>query len=308
MSVTLDALRPSGRFLLNATYAGPWALSIPGSTGLARLTHAAPNAMVVPFHWAERGEFAVVAGPARTVVGPGELVACLGGAPHVITKGQTTPRSLESVLNRDGSEPPLTLGPDSTKLLSGVFLLRDPDLNPMLGSLPPLLHVRLLDGPFEPIGRILRRELPPGESGSNFMIDRSLEMLWATLIRNQMTETPDDAVGFFRGLKDPRLCRALWHVHRNPAAPWTVDEMAKRASLSRSRFSARFNELVGEGPMAYVTRWRMSVAVRLLRAGDRSIAHIATMVGYESVPAFTRVFKRMLGVPPARFRDDRTPV
>jgi len=60
--------------------------------------------------------------------------------------------------------------------------------------------------------------------------------------------------------------------------------------------------VLGEAPAAYLTRWRMDVAARRLRDGDESLEQVAAAVGYTSVYAFSRAFRRARGVPPGRFR------
>lgn len=290
--------------MLHHTYASPWALDVPASADLARLTSAEPDARVVAFHWAERGEFLLSAGDDRVVVGAGELAVCFGGLRHRMERGDGAwSRSLADVLSGRVQMPPGEAQPGATRLVCGVFVLRDPTLNPLLGALPSVLHARVLDG-LEPVARVLRAELESPGNGSAFIVDRTLEVLCATVIRQYLT-TRSEEVGLLRTLEDPRLCRALENVHREPGAPWTVEALARCAGLSRSRFSARFVALAGEGPMAYVTRWRMNVALRLLRSHPLSVAEVASRVGYESVPAFSRVFKRHVGTSPARSRSAR---
>ena len=74
------------------------------------------------------------------------------------------------------------------------------------------------------------------------------------------------------------------------------------AALSRSALAERFTNLVGESPIQYLTRWRLALAARSLRAGSDAIARIAERSGYESEAAFNRAFKREFGVPPAAWR------
>ncbi|MFT4988444.1 MAG: AraC-like DNA-binding protein [Acidimicrobiales bacterium] len=86
------------------------------------------------------------------------------------------------------------------------------------------------------------------------------------------------------------------------AADWTVQMPADQVALSRSAFSARFTDLVGEAPMSYVTRWRMYVATDLLRDQQQSIAHVTAQTGYQSEASFSRAFKRVMGHPPSAAR------
>ena len=68
--------------------------------------------------------------------------------------------------------------------------------------------------------------------------------------------------------------------------------------MSRSAFAARFTELVGEPVMQYVTRWRMQVALDWLQHDDVPVAELAARLGYESEAAFSRAFKRTVGISP----------
>ena len=72
--------------------------------------------------------------------------------------------------------------------------------------------------------------------------------------------------------------------------------------MSRSAFSARFTELVGEPVMSYVARWRMHVAVAALRDEGATVGQLADRLGYRSEAAFARAFKRVTGVSPGAVR------
>ena len=82
--------------------------------------------------------------------------------------------------------------------------------------------------------------------------------------------------------------------------------MAAEAAMSRSAFTARFTQLVGESPMAHVGRMRMRAARDRLRDRCTTIAELADAFGYRSEAAFRRAFKRMLGVAPGAVRRDRS--
>jgi len=79
-------------------------------------------------------------------------------------------------------------------------------------------------------------------------------------------------------------------------------EAAAAAGMSRSAFASRFKELLGQTPLDYVTDWRMQKATQLLNQRDKKLAEIAQSVGYESDAAFSKVFKRVVGVAPAEYR------
>jgi AraC-like DNA-binding protein len=96
--------------------------------------------------------------------------------------------------------------------------------------------------------------------------------------------------------------RALAALHDRPAEAWTVESLAKEAALSRSALAERFTHLVGEAPMQYLTRWRMQRAANLLRTRNLSVFEAAMEVGYASEAAFSRAFKKVVGIPPSAWR------
>jgi len=104
------------------------------------------------------------------------------------------------------------------------------------------------------------------------------------------------------GLRDPHVGRALGLLHDRPAHGWTLEELSKSAGLSRSALAERFAHLVGQPTMQYLTLWRMQVAAERLASGELNVSETARHVGYESEAAFSRAFKRLVGVPPAMWR------
>jgi AraC-like DNA-binding protein len=81
-----------------------------------------------------------------------------------------------------------------------------------------------------------------------------------------------------------------------------VPRLAAVVCMSPSRFAARFTAAVGDSPMVYVTKWRMNAACRLLKASQISIDKVAADTGYESQAAFSRAFKKHVGVSPVTWR------
>jgi transcriptional regulator GlxA family with amidase domain len=108
--------------------------------------------------------------------------------------------------------------------------------------------------------------------------------------------------GWLAALRDKQIGKALILLHDKPHQPWTVAGLADRVALSRSSFAARFTQLVGEPPLRYLTRLRLNAASARLRSGNDKLRVIAGAAGYESVPAFTKAFKRNLMVTPGEYR------
>jgi AraC-like DNA-binding protein len=125
-------------------------------------------------------------------------------------------------------------------------------------------------------------------------------------LRRYVAQLSESETGWLAGARDPQVGRALTLLHRQMAHPWTLAELAQQTGTSRSILAERFRHLLGEPPMAYLTRWRMINAARTLLSTPRGIAEIASDIGYDSEAAFNRAFKREYGVPPARFRRERS--
>src|SRR5262245_25044686 len=195
---------------------------------------------------------------------------------------------------------------EATRIVCG-FLACDRRLaEPVLSSLPRLLRIRLRDGGTAAWVRssilFSVAESAAARPGSAAVLARLSEVLFAEAIRDYVDELPPGGSGFLAALSDRHVGRALALLHESPAHAWTVDELATRVGLARTALGERFNALIGVPPMQYLTRWRTSLAARLLRESSFSILRVATDVGYESEAAFNRAFKRELGLPPAAWR------
>ena len=310
LSDVLRSMRISGSLLLGEAYTTPWAISIPSAERLGALLRVSAGVRVVAFHFVERGQVEIaLKGGDEMVVQAGEIAICFAGAAHQISQG-ANPRVVPVETLLTGGEN--TFRPSEqnrarcTSLLCGVFLLHDTYLNPLFAALPPLLHASLsrpsgfhnLTG----VAQLMAQEMNRRSFGSGYVIERLLELLCAEAVRSHIETIPQQAVGWLRGLRDPVVGRAITMIHSQPGESWSVERLAQGVVMSPSRFAARFAAALGESPMAYVAKWRMNVAGRLLDGTQRGTSDIAAEVGYESLAAFNRAFKRHVGVPPAAWR------
>lgn len=312
LSDVLRSLRIRGSLLLKEDYTPPWAVSIPREADLAALLGIPPDIRVAAFHLVRRGHIELkLSNGNEAVVQAGEMVVCFAGDAHQLSQG-TNPQVLPFAAIKMGSgnvfQPDKTNRDRSTSLVCGIFLLRDTVLNPLFATLPPLLHtvVSRPDGlpTLSGVADLLVREVNRQTPGSRYAVERLLELLCAEAIRSHV-ETTEPAVGWLQGLRDPVVGRAITLIHSQPGENWSVQRLARHVAISPSRFAARFTSTLGESPMAYVTKWRMHVASALLHDAQRSIEQIAATVGYENPAAFSRTFKRHLGLPPAAWRASR---
>jgi len=81
-----------------------------------------------------------------------------------------------------------------------------------------------------------------------------------------------------------------------------LDEFARHAGLSVSHFSALFRDQTGQSPMAYFTQLKIRKACRLLDLSAKPVKVVAIETGYSDPYYFSRVFKKVMGISPERYR------
>ncbi|PRY69051.1 AraC-like DNA-binding protein [Glaciihabitans tibetensis] len=183
------------------------------------------------------------------------------------------------------------------------------ELNPagrelLLRALPPVMHV----GPFSSVGAPLRghvqrlfEEITGNRVGSQFAIRQYGQLLLLDVVRGYMHDA-DMPAGWLKVLTDERLRPALALIHEQPSKAWSLEELARAASMSRTTFAERFRQTAGTPPLAYLIDWRMLLAQRQLRLPDTRIRSLALELGYSSESAFSNAFKRHLGESPSSYR------
>jgi AraC-like DNA-binding protein len=137
-------------------------------------------------------------------------------------------------------------------------------------------------------------ESPPREELS--------ELMFIEVVRRHLEALPPEQAGWLAGLRDPFVGKALSLMHGGSARNWTIEDLAREVGLSRSVLAERFTDLVGMPPMQYLAKWRMQIASGMLSGGSTNIATVAAETGYGSEAAFSRAFKKIVGVPPSAWR------
>ncbi|WP_332854953.1 AraC family transcriptional regulator [Duganella sp. S19_KUP01_CR8] len=192
--------------------------------------------------------------------------------------------------------------------VSGWFELDALQARPLLRVLPSLLHLKLDQHrslAFQSVLEMLALETESPGMGSEAVLSRLFELLFVHSIRAYSLQPGGPTHGWLGAIADRHLARALQAMHGNPAEDWTVESLARMAGMSRSGFAARFKTIVGQAPLEYLTQWRMYCATRLLQRGDVALSEVSRQVGYESVAAFNRVFRRETAMTPGAFRKRR---
>jgi AraC family transcriptional regulator, alkane utilization regulator len=330
LSEVLRVVRLSGAIHFCAEFTHPWAiLSSPPEMLASRLFPGAEA--VTPFHIATQGQCALSWGSVAPIAfEAGDVVVFARGTQHVLaSKTGLAPVPIKDIYQPSAERITVLQhggGGEESRFVCG-FLHSDQRFGPLLDAMPSLTCVRVRDGAimleaYTDAGRyadpVRLKEQPHwwqaaiahlvGEAtrsgpGNRAVLSRLSELLFMEVLRWQLTYISDGHSGWLAGLKDHHVGRALALLHGDPARAWTVEDLAVSAGISRAALAKKFADLVGETPMQYLAGWRMHLARRMLRESNIGVAELAARVGYESEAAFSRAFRRAVGMPPATWRD-----
>jgi AraC-like DNA-binding protein len=272
---------------------------------------------VIEYHLVADGQ--AYAGPVdepSVLLSAGDLIVFPQGDSHVVSSapGMRATPSIEFHKNLPATELPLAMqmggGGDHTAVVCGFLGCDVRPFNPLLATLPRTLVVRrerLAQSPASPhsLLELAVSESRQRRSGSQAMLARLSELLFVEAIRSYVETLPLAHSSWLSGLRDEHVGRALAALHDRPAQAWNIDDLAREVGLSRSLLAERFVHFIGVPPMQYLAKWRMQLAAERLRGTTEGLAEIAERVGYGSESAFSRAFKRLVGVAPATFRQAR---
>jgi AraC-like DNA-binding protein len=305
-------------FLVDAT--SPWGVEVPhasifGSTILPRAQHIVSYHIVLEGSgYAELPRLPPVRFTAGDVIvfphgDPYSMLSRPGGKPEF--DRDATLRFFRAMAA--GELPFVTKegggGPERARFVCGFLGCDARPFNPLLDTLPALLHVKRpmsdADDLLDRLIDLTLAEARRNQAGGECIRLRLGELIFIEVIRRHLATCGPEQDGWLSGLRDPLVGRALSLLHRRPAEAWTLRALARTANVSRSVLAERFTRLVGYPPMQYLTRWRVQLAARMLADGPNKIAAVGHDVGYDSEAAFSRTFKRIAGLSPTAWRAQR---
>jgi len=310
LSELLRAVKLSSAMFYIAECSKPWRVLSPPSATLGR--YLAPDAShVIEFHLVMQGSGYVKVGEETTPFAAGDLFMVPHGDEHEMGNGVGGPLydagpGMAALLEGRLLRSRLGGGGEETRLACGYLACDAGLIRPVLAGLPRVVRVHLRN---DPAGEWLERSIQHGVEraqadapGSDVILARLAEVLFTEALQRYVTQLPEGRTGWLAGAGDATVGHSLAALHRRPAHPWTLDELAQEAGVSRSALTERFARYLGESPMAYLADWRLELAADALRTSSRSVLQVGSEVGYESEAAFNRAFKRKFGSPPAQYR------
>jgi len=301
----LDGPRARQAFLLCSRMDAPWAMRIEDRAPLTVMAVAKGEALVIPDgeHSVEivsEGDVAIFRGPesysladavttpVQAVIEPGQICRAPDGSPLIEMR--------ELGVRTWGNSPD-----GEAVLITGTYNLEGEVSRRLLRTLPQVIILRRDEWDC-PVIPLLMDEMTKDEPGQEAVLNRLLDLLLIATLRAWFTRDENETPGWYRAYEDPVVGQVLRLIHHEPASPWTVASLARETGVSRAALARRFNELVGEPPMTFLTGWRIALASDLLLEPDATVGSVADQVGYGSPYALSSAFKRVRGVSPKQYR------
>lgn len=301
LSDIFETIKLRANLYFKTDYSPPWAITVPKYEEAAR------------FHLVVQGRCHIeLASGTTTEIGPGDLILIPRGQQHIISDKQgRIPAPLETVIEQSGYDGSGTFvlgkgNPNATtQMVCGHFGFTKGADHPLLRALPEFITMTPADRAENPILdetlRLVVRRVFAHSLGASAAISRLSEVFFIETIRASINNNKELS-SILEAMTDKNISHSLELIHQKTNHPWTVEALATEVGMSRSRFAERFSNLLGDGPMNYLTNWRLQQALPLLSEPNANIQTIAHQVGYQSASAFTRAFAQKFGTPPSEFR------
>jgi len=271
-------------------YCGPWRASTAGRERAS-------------FHLVLRGQsYLHLDGQAPIVLGEREGVFLLRDIPHCLTPEPDAGAAFEPC----DMQPMVPALDGACGLACGFFQFRGLLGELFRGAFPDYVLIRADSAALKavaPLFDLILAEAERGDDAPSPLIERLTELLFFYVIR-EVARRDDVAAGLLAVARRPEFAPLLDDLLREPGKPWSIEDMARVARMSRASFCRHFVEASGQPPAQFLLQVRMKIAARRLQGGD-SVLRAAEHVGYYSQAAFTRAFKKVIGEQPGAFQRAR---
>lgn len=232
----------------------------------------------------------------------GDVAFMARGCDHALSVGPSLAGLQPQTLSHE-------LGPrpeGGSVVVGGAYQLWNTPLHPLFAELPAWTVLRADArprlGPLALAAGLMEQEIRSAEPGSDTIVQALLDTVFTYALRQIAAERGQAGQGWNQAVRDPQVRRALTLMHERHAHPWTLDELAQQAGLSRTALAERFRDAMGDTPLNHLRLLRMQRAMRLLSETDHKLEAVAAQVGYQDAFGFSKVFKRTVGVSPKAFR------
>jgi AraC-like DNA-binding protein len=312
LSDVLRAVRLSGAVFFDVHASAPWVAETPhGPTIVGRIFPGVDH--LISYHVVTKGScWGGPVGEPSIELHAGDIIVFPQGDAHVMSSapGMRGAPDDGSYATQEGRRPfTISVGQGTegdARLVCGFLGCDARPFNPLLAALPRVLRVSEREsGTLAAFVAAAVEESKRPRIGAESVLGRLSELMFVDVVRRYLESMPPDGSGWLSALREPFVARALDALHEEPARAWTLDMLARTVGLSRSALAERFTDAVGQPPMQYLASWRMQLAATHLKSSNETLAGIAGRIGYESEAAFSRAFKKAVGVSPGQWRAGR---
>jgi len=305
----LEGPRARGAFTLRGLLASPWSLRIEANSpltvivivrGCAHINHDSGESV-----WLYPGDVAITRAPGQyTVADDPETeptILIKPGQDCRAPDGRSLYEEMMLGTRTWGNDP----NADNLMLIGSYESMADVS-DRLREALPPLLWGKSEDWD-SPLIPLLNDEIGKDAPGQAAVLDRLLDMLLIAIVRKWLERRETRDMPWYEAKGDRLVGRVLKMIHQNPAQAWTLQTLASKVGVSRAALAKRFQDVVGQSPMAFLTQWRLALAADLLMEPEETLDSIAEQVGYGSAFSLSSAFKRVRGISPKEHRLRATP-
>jgi AraC-like DNA-binding protein len=239
------------------------------------------------------------------VLNKGDIALMARGCDHIVSTQEKRTHQFISLSEFDRRLQ--SKGPSQLTLVSGAYQLWNQPIHPFFDEIPDWFVLKSEDlQTFDNLQisiRLLSEEVAKPELGSDRIVQGLLDVMFSFIMRRIVQKTSSKAKTWSHAVQNIQVKKAIELMHSDCSKSWSLDELAKKVGLSRAGFALKFKKILGDTPLHYLTTLRIQKAMDLLTSTDRNIESIALDVGYQDAFSFSKVFKKMTGLPPRDFRN-----
>lgn len=241
-------------------------------------------------------------------LGPGDIAVMARGCHHVLAPAADLEGlALRTIGQAPDEAAPIATGSDAVgTVIGGAYQLWNTPVHPLFRELPAWFVLRADSqarlGPLALTIAMLDEEVQRQAFGFDTVVQGLFDVIFVILLREMVEQRGAACAGWSQAVRDQHVRRAVVAMHDDCAHPWTLEELASLAGLSRTGLAQRFRAVMGNTPLAYLRTVRLQRAMRLLSETDRTLEQVAAQVGYRDAFSFSKVFKRVVGIAPKEFR------
>ena len=246
--------------------------------------------------------FAHIEGHPPVELGPRDCVFFLRDTPHCLSGDASNgPRVASSAMR--ALERPLREGEEGAALACGFFDFRGTLSELMIGGFPDHIVFRSdetgLAAPRLLFDLMLAEANHPPDAPSP-LVARLADVLFFYVLRH-LAQSDEAACGLWPLVRRPEFSALVEAILDDPGRDWSVEAMSRTVHMSRASFFKHFTDISGTAPAQFLVLLRMRIAAQRLHEGETAAA-AADYVGYQSIAAFSRAFKKVMGEKPSVYR------